>query len=99
MYLRLSSVFAWPRSPVPLPPAGMIFCAVAFQPIAGSVELGLSGFAHVQLLLVPRLVSVSLRSKQYSHFASGLAVPIGVYGMVAGPGVVGSVAVSRATGI
>src|SRR5262249_3717933 len=61
----------------------------------GSAEFGLPGTEQSKLLFgTPRLVSVSARSKQYSHFASAVPLPTGTYG-----GADGSGAVSSATGI
>ena len=65
--------------PFPVPPAGISFCAVVFQ--LGSAAFWLPGTEQSQPLAAsPRLVSVSPRSKQYSHCASALALPIAVYG-------------------
>ena len=68
--------------PTPLP-VGMSFCAVAFQ--LASASFALPGTTHVQLLplalptvVLPREVSPSARSKQYSHWASELPLPSGV---------------------
>ena len=68
-----STVLAWPRSPVPAPPAGISFCATALQ--LGSASLALPVTEQFQLLpsvppttVLPRLVSVSPRSKQYDHW-------------------------------
>src|SRR5262245_20456499 len=69
----------------------MIFWAVVLKPIAGSVEFALPGTEHSQLLptplvgvVLPRLVSASARSKQYSHCASAVALPSGTNGGVFG---------------
>ena len=50
--------------------------AVAFQ--LGSAALRLPGTEQSHMFAAPRLVSVSARSKQYSHCASALALPSGV---------------------
>src|SRR5262249_4056840 len=55
-------------------------------------------------LAAPRLVSVSLRSKQYSHCARALALPTAAYGEPAGSGatpfgVVGAIVPSSEFGI
>src|SRR5215470_13108733 len=78
--------------PLPVPPAGISFCAVAFQLISAAFKL--PGTEQSQLLAAPRLVSVSPRSKQYSHCASALPLPSAVYG-----GPAGSEAESSAAGI
>src|SRR5258708_572163 len=70
----------------------MSFCPVAFQ--LGSAALRLPGTEQSKALVTPRLVSVSPRSKQYSHFASASALP-----SATNPGVVGSTCVSTEVGI
>ena len=55
---------------------GSASAAVAFQ--LGSVAFRLPGTEQFQLLAAPRLVSVSPRSKQYSHCASAVALPSAV---------------------
>src|ERR1044071_3689462 len=87
-----SRVLLCPRVPLPAPPAGISFCAVAFQ--LGSAAFKLPGTEQSHWLVAPRLVSVSPRSKQYSHCASALLLPTGVYG-----GLGGSCVVSSAAGI
>src|SRR3954470_11824734 len=85
-----STVLAWPRVPTPAPLAGSSFIAAAFQ--LGSALFALPGTEQSQLLpsglptlVLPRLVSVSPRSKQYDHCASAVALPSALY-----PGVFGS---------
>ena len=46
---------------------------MAFQ--LGSAALALPGTEQSYMFAAPRLVSVSARSKQYSHCASALALP------------------------
>ena len=55
---------------------GSASAAVAFQ--LGSAAFRLPGTEQSQALAAPRLVSVSPRSKQYSHCASALALPSAV---------------------
>src|SRR5262245_9952640 len=79
----------WPLVPLPVPLAGMSFCAVGFQ--LGSAALRLPVTEQSQLLptvpptvVLPRLVSVSARSKQYSHCDSAVALPTALYGGLSG---------------
>src|SRR5216110_2897613 len=93
MNLMLSTDLECPLVPVPVPPAGISFLAVALQ--LTSVGGAPPGVVQSQLFAAaPRLVSESARSKQYSHIASDVPLPSAVYG-----GAVGSVAVSSAAGI
>jgi hypothetical protein len=70
-----STVLAWPRSPLPAPPAGISLAAFAFQ--LGSAAFALPGTEQSQFWPPPRLLSVSLRSKQYDHWLSAVASPAG----------------------
>jgi hypothetical protein len=73
---------AWPRAPTPAPDSGTSFCAAASQ--FGSAAFKLPLTEQSQLLptlppavVLPRLLSASARSKQYSHCASAFALPSG----------------------
>ena len=66
--------------PTPVVPVGMSLVAVAFQLTSAAFRLPVT--EQFQLLptappttVLPRLVSVSARSKQYSHWARPLALP------------------------
>ena len=87
--------------PPPLPVISN-FCAAAFQ--SALPELTPPEKSQLQLLpmplvvvVLPRLVSVSLRSKQYDHCARAVALPSAVAKLWP-PGVVGSTAESIETG-
>ncbi len=81
-----SMVLAWPRTPLPVPPAGISFWASEFQsvleefalPVTEQSQLLPPGTGTVPTVALPRPVSVSPRSKQYSHFARAVALPSGV---------------------